>query len=123
MIVKSFKNTDMRSLHKWMHKHNMQPLLDGPPSLTGFIVPGVACAFIIKTEGKVCLMESLITNPHASSAARHKALDALFTCIKQASVELGYEGVIGYTTSDSTLVRAMNHGFKPQPHILLAYKE
>lgn len=118
MEIHEMQHSDLVSVNKWL-KGQGRPNLKSEYCGIKLIVRGVASATLLRSEGDLCIMDSLVTNPLCSSETRHKALDALYTHIKQLSVDLGYKRLIGFTTSESTLYRSMAHGFTPQPHVLL----
>lgn len=118
-MVRKFKESDMPSLNKWLKKQQHPLIQYWELPAIGFIVPGVAIGFLRQCEGHIGIFDGLTSNPVASSATRHKALDAIFTRILE---EPGFTTIIGYTQSSSAHARAQRHSFKPVSDRLLVYR-
>lgn len=118
MTIRKMQHCDLRSVNAWLRKHGRLEANSECCELS-YIIPGVASVQLLRAEHGVAIMDSLCTNPLVSASTRNKALNQLFTFIKQKSVELGYNRLLGFTTSESTLNRAMQHGWQVQSHILL----
>lgn len=118
MKVRLFKASDLHSVNKWRMKRNLWPVPGSELPRLGYMIPGVAAAFLRRVEGGYALMDSLVTNPHVSSNTRHKALESLYDIILQ---EPSIKGIIGFTVDESTLMRAKARGFKQLQHTVLTY--
>jgi len=118
MIARHFTKSDIASVQKWLIRHGKHELKTEQPKI-GFIVPGVAAAFLLQCEGNIGIMDSLITNPLCSSETRHKALNSIYDNIIGTCHQLGIERIIGFTTDEGTLKRSLAYGFIQKPHTLL----
>lgn len=119
MQVKPMRGTDFKSFERWVAKHGMNAELANPPG-AGYIVPGVAIGFLLLTsDPKTVILDSIITNPHASSATRSKALNALMEELPKIAKKAGYKRILGYTIDDGIHSRACSHGFSPVPYTML----
>lgn len=101
--------TDIVSMNKWLKLQNHEPEYNLP--LRTFSIPGVCAAALRKVEGGHCLLDSMVTNPYASSRTRDKALDSMFEFVINYAKLQGYKSIIGYTRIQSMHMRAIAHGF------------
>ncbi len=120
MKVLQCTTNDVKSITKWMTHRQLSTAFERIEN--SFIIRGVAACSLLRAENGVCILDSVVTNPLCSLETRSKALDALFDYAKQKTVELGYKRLIGFTKSNSTLMRASRHGFIAQPHILMTWE-
>lgn len=115
MQVKTFRSNNKYSVKTWLkHRGHPEAYAETLPAI-GFIVPGVAAMFIRVCEGEVCIIDSMVTNPHAKSQTRNAALSSLYDWV----LSLNYKKFIGFSTDSGAISRAISRGFKPQPHTLL----
>lgn len=117
MKTRKFTRHDLNSINRWLAKRKLAKVKLSDLPKTGFIVPGVAAGFLRDCEGDLSIMDSLVTNPHASVETRHRALEAVFETIKM----YGGRQILGFTTDDGTLTRAKQHGFRQLPHTCLLF--
>jgi N-acetylglutamate synthase-like GNAT family acetyltransferase len=82
---------------------------------------GVATAagFIRLCEGNYGLIDSYITNPHASAEIRNKALNRLTEHLVHKARELKLKQLFAFTVDYNTKVRGTDYGFQLLPHALL----
>jgi hypothetical protein len=92
-------------------------------STYGYIVPGVAAGWLYVTDGDFCIAEGLISNPDASSGARHEAFWALQEAFEDRSRQLGKQRIIGLLASDAMQAQAVDKGYKVLGVHLLIQKE
>lgn len=108
MMVRQFSPRDLASVNKWLKRRGSpEESIDMLPSV-GYIVPGVAAAFLRNIENNFGMFESLVTNSLASSKTRNTALEELFKAISQH----GFKVVIGFSRDDSAISRALASGYK-----------
>lgn len=118
MQVRPMRGNDVRSFDRWISKRGLN--LKTEQVGAGFIVPGVACAYLIHTSAPgTAILDSIITNPYCSSKARSAALEALFAYVTNFAKSAGYHRLLGYTLDDGIQSRALRHGFQAVPHKLL----
>jgi hypothetical protein len=118
MKVYKFKDSNLKSINKWLKRHREPEIKLSELPETGLFVPGVGALFVRKCEGYVGLVDGLVTNPLVSAETRHKALEAIFN---QLFEEPGFNSIIGFTLNDDTHKRCISRGFKAHPHKLLIY--
>lgn len=107
----------MASLKKWCYKRGVD--LKTEPAHDGFIVPGVAICFLLETNGGICMLDSLITNPYVSGPTRDKALNDIVEYGIRLAEAKGYESLVAFTIDNNTLKRAEAFGFATHPHTLI----
>lgn len=116
MNTRMFKDSDIKSLNKWLSKRGAPTVEDHELPYIGFIVPGVAVGFIRQAEGGVAMLEGFCSNPWVSSATRHRAMDAIFSSLLTYG---NYKKYFGYTVDAGTFMRAQTHGFRPTDYVTL----
>lgn len=112
MNVLKFDQKHLSSVNRWLKRNGHVELAMDQLSPVGFIVPGVAAGFIGRIEKiNVAVMDGLVTNPLASSAARDKALDLIVTKLIEAVQLEGVKSIMAFSEQDAIHVRARKHGF------------
>ncbi len=105
-------------LCQWAEKRHMaKPPLFLLPS-TGRIVPGVAAAFLYKTDSRVGFIENLISNPDANPGVSSEAIDLCVLAIAEEARRLGFEFLWGSTFIPGVVERAKRLGFVARPERL-----
>lgn len=119
MIIRKLKPSDLGSINKWLKqwKHAEVQWADMPEQ--SLIIPGVASASLRRCEGQVGIVDSIVTNPWASSLTRNAALNKLFKVITESDCKR----LIGFSTDKHTLERAVKHGFKASPYITMCFSK
>ncbi len=121
MIVEQFQidkhyNELCDALTLWGHPH---PTRESIPEY-GYLVCGIAYAFIRRVEGGYAQLDGLTSNPSVSKKIRSEALDLVVkSCIEQAKV-LGITQVLGFCSTKSPIMRSLKHGFAVLPHAVIA---
>ncbi len=80
----------------------------------------VAAAFLRKVEGSYGQLDSLISNPVATSEQRHRGIDLVVTQVINKAKDLGITGLIALTKDVGTLMRSEKHGFVALPVTTIA---
>ena len=92
-------------MNVWRVAQGAEPL---PPDLvpaTALLVPGVACGFLVRTDGGFAMLEGFATNPAASPEARAEALAALIDALLARAARLGFTRVVVSTPHASLAAR------------------
>lgn len=92
-----------------------------PP--TGFIVPGVAAGFLIKTDCNVCFLEPFISNPKANKDLRKKALSDIMARLEIEASKLGYRFAYGVSTAPTMIDHALNQNWTSMGNMTVVAKE
>lgn len=79
----------------------------------------IAANFLRRCEGNVAIMDSLVTNPQASSSLRHKAIELVVERAIRRSKKLSISRIIGFSIDEGTLKRSEKHGFVRSPFSLI----
>lgn len=120
MRIVEFSNSSLNSVNIWRASRGMMPIAAIDMPTRCFMIPGVAVAGLRHVEGNVVIMDSFITNPWVSASTRNKAADQLF---EHVIAFAGDKRILGFTTDNNTLERAIKHGFVPSPYTLLSYSK
>lgn len=125
MIIECRKYTDrdFEEIQSWYTKRGMTLELKDLPQV-GFIVPGIAAGFVMKTDTNCCILEPFIANPLTLRKEREVALDSIFEDLIKECKALGYKKVFGFSTNLKMVWRAQTFGFKViETHSLTVCKE
>ncbi len=108
----------------WLEQHKMDVGLADQLPEVGYVAyrhtEPVAMGFLRRVEGDCGIIDSLMTNPHASKADRNEALDAIFSQLIETAKELGIKSLLGYSKDANTLMRARRYGFSDQPYAVMS---
>lgn len=109
-MVRKYGIEDFKAIVPWYEARGYKPSKDMIPP-TGFIVPGVAAGFLMKTDTGACILEPFIANPETSKIERNNAINAIMVdLIKEARV-LGFSRIFGFSSNEPMIERALKHGF------------
>ena len=79
----------------------------------------VAVAFLRRCEGGFGILDSLATNPDASSKLRHLAIDLTVGRIINKAKSYNMRHLLAWSLDAGTLERSERHGFVQPPHVLI----
>ncbi len=77
----------------------------------GVIAPGVACAFLYRTDSPVCHIDLLLSAPGIDDDLRDRAIDTIVSAIIATATELGFTRMYAHTALSAVVERAERHGF------------
>ena len=108
---RKYVDEDWQEVLSWYISRKMSLDKNGL-SQTGFIVPGIACGWLMKTDAKVCIIEPLIANSNTDAAQRDEALDTIVEELLKEATLSGHTLIYGFSNVPSILNRASKWGFK-----------
>jgi hypothetical protein len=82
----------------------------------------VAAGFLRRIEGGYGYVDTVVSNPHFGSQVRHDAISRIFELIMQEASDIGLVGVLGSTTDQGILKRALEWGYNICPDTLISIK-
>lgn len=109
-MVRPIKKEDLAQIKKWTKDRIIQDITNDVSNI-GYIEDGVAAGFLFTTNSSTAFIEHLIANPLVSSEIRDIALDEIVTVIANHAWELGFSNLIGVTSNQSVVRRAVKLGF------------
>lgn len=75
MSVRIFSASDLSEVNGWLGSRGLPGLSADRLPRVGFIVPGVACGFLVRTEVHgVALLDAFVANPAAPARERRAAI-------------------------------------------------
>ena len=92
--------------------------MTGWPCLTSCCRPSATSSktwrwgFLYQTDSKLAQIETLITNPLRGKEERSAALDLVVEAIITEARAKGFTHLMGYTTAQAIVDRAVKHGFE-----------
>lgn len=107
---RKYNHEDFYSIIEWYEARHIRPAQDMIPP-TGFIVPGIAAGFLMRTDTSACILEPFIANPHANKEDRDRALNSIMGDLIEEARNLGYDRVFGFSSRESMIERAVFQGF------------
>lgn len=110
MQSRKYVDEDFKSIIEWYDSRHIRPAQDMIPP-TGFIVPGIAAGFLMRTDTSACILEPFIANPRANKHDRDRALNSIMNDLIHEAKELGYDRVFGFSSHERMIERAVSHGF------------
>lgn len=116
-VHKITKPQQYLSMLRWLEARRLEIPMEY--TYEGFIVNGVAACQLIRVHKNLAIMDSLVTNPHVSAETRSKAIREIF----QAVTNSKYKRIIGFTVEPSVYLRAIEHGFNTNPHVMLTFEK
>lgn len=105
--MRQFVDYDLDEVNRWMLARGQGILTREWLPRRGWIVPGVACAFLLQTDTLTAQVEPTITNGDASSADRHAALEEIYTAIEATARAIGFRQLLAYTRTPSLVARGL----------------
>ena len=117
MKTTEFQFKHLAYINRWLARRGRSEvkLCDLPH--TGYLVPGVAVGFVRECEGGYGIVDSLVSNPLASSKARNAAFNAIY---KEILSNPKFKTLIGFTIDEGALVRAKTLGFREIAYTVLS---
>lgn len=79
---------------------------------TGYIEPGVGAGWVYFTNGPFAFLDGYITNPEASAAARHLALESITSALTTLAKAEGYTRLVAFTQNSDIADRAVARGYR-----------
>ena len=109
MNIQQFDKNQYEEISSWYHKRNQTPVsFDSLPQF-GYIVPGVACGFLVQTDSDNAFMEGFVTNPEAEN--RFDAIDAIAKKLIEVAKELGYKNIFAMTNHPIVMAACRDNEF------------
>lgn len=126
-LIKRVSDSDLDTVNYYLHQHG-EPLmtLEDMPAV-GFsygempLLPD-AYMFLRQIEGGAAMIDSLVTNPKASSEDRHKAIEILLKTILNFAGYHGITKILVLTRNTGILKRSLDAGFSLQSDFHLLTK-
>lgn len=107
----------LEPLCRWMFLRGVKVPARHEIPATGLVVSHnnqlITMGFLRKVEGDMGIWDGLVSNPEASSAVRHEALDFAITELIGIAKELKMKSIFCWCADDNTHKRALKHEFKP----------
>lgn len=108
---RKYTDRDFEEVRSWYIKRGIVMEARDLPQ-TGFIVPGIAAGFIMKTDTSCCILEPFIANPFTLKGSREVALDSIFENLIKEAQDLGFKKIFGFSTHLKMIWRAQSFGFR-----------
>lgn len=103
---------DLSTINHWMKGHDKRGFVAEELPTIGFIVDGVAAAFLYQTDSSVGILENFVSNPEATPKQVAKALDLIIAELKRAASREGIAQLLVFSKVRSIGKRISRLGFE-----------
>lgn len=110
---------DLLDINLWREQRSLHPIVKEDLPSFGLIIDDVAAMFLRQCEGGIAMIDSVVSNPHASGDKRNEALDILFQEMIAAAKVFGMKALIGFSENYAFIDRSTKFGFKESGHKLM----
>lgn len=110
-LIRAYNITDYETVNKWFTDQRVYSIPADFLSDIGYIVPGVAVGFLVKTNINCCFLEPFIANPDAPVSIRDEALREILRKLEDTAKSMGIRMVYGIATSPTMINRALDSGW------------
>lgn len=111
MEIRRFEPRDFKEVSSWYHKRNLPHMPEELLPTLGFVVPGIAAAFLYRTDSKLAFLESCVANPETEKLERTLALNLLLKEITLAAKSEGIKLLIASSIRPTIADICLEHGF------------
>ena len=122
--MRRYKQSDLGQINDWRAVRMLPALVRAQLPRIGVIEPGVAAVFLHQVEGGLGLVETLITNPLASSDLRAQAFEDGWKMLQAEARAAGMKRLLAITENYAATKRAVElAGMAVQPGVLVLRKD
>ena len=112
MTARRFMHDDLATINEWHAARGQLPAPREMLPVVGCIVDGVACGFVYRTDSAIGFLDGFVTNPEASSEARHAGLAAVMRALEDECRTSGIRVIVGQCEDYGFAKHAVEqHGF------------
>lgn len=98
--MRRFRSSDLEEMNRWYAARGIAPLTPDELGEVGFIVPGVAAGFLLRTEARgVAMIDAIVTNPDAKMRVNYRAVRGIIEALERKAREMGVKRLGGFTRS------------------------
>lgn len=103
MIMRRFDyERDAETVGSWLKPRGLTMVPRDQLPEVGFIVEGVAVAFVYKAEGGLAVIDRLVTNPMSTPEERNNWVALIFRQLQSHAVSGGAKQVVAFSDRTST---------------------
>jgi hypothetical protein len=111
MIVRRYDhNTDYIWIEEWLPKWGLPVPTKGMLPKIGFVVEGIAMAFLEQPDTNSCYFENLYSNKDATKIDRDEAINLIVDEAIVLSRLMGFKRMLSTTDHPAMIVRAIKRG-------------
>lgn len=115
MRARRYKHEDFDTILSWLDARGKKRTKRAYLPKRGWIVDGVACVFLIKSDCKMGIVDVFVTNPAVALDVRLKAADLLIADLEKEAIRIGLEAITGNTKILKVAALGMRYGFTYDP--------
>lgn len=93
---------DADTVAAWLRPRGMAMVPKAELPETGFIVDGVAVAFVYMADGGLAIIDRLVTNPMSTPDERNDAVPSIFRKLKAHAFLNGAKQIVAFSDRKST---------------------
>ena len=111
METKQIDLIDLEEIDSWYLARGLKPLPHSQLPQFGYIVPGIACGFLVQTDSSNAFLEGFATNKFAKSYQKVDAIDLIAKKLLTVAKELGYTHVFAMTKHPNIMAACVDNEF------------
>lgn len=117
------RKEDYAEINSWLAQRNIPTIPLGLFPPTGFIAPGIAAAFLIKTDSQVGVIDYLSSNPKLNQMFTNNHIDAIIRELVSECNKENYKMVVGNTFLMQVVKRAKVLDFTQHPNQMVSFSK
>lgn len=111
METKQIDLMDLEEIDSWYYMRNLKPICHDQLPQFGYIVPGVACGFLVQTDSANAFLEGFVTNPTVHKEFKVEAINTICQRLLKVAQELGYTHVFAMTKHPNIIAACIDNEF------------
>lgn len=112
MQIRRYIREDYNEVSTWYQARKLKPLSFRHVPQIGYIIPEIACGYLVQSDNGTTFLEGFITNPEADSVDRTEAIDRIAKQLLNEAKILGYKQIFALTKHNNITTACNNNEFK-----------
>jgi hypothetical protein len=111
-MIRDYFPEDYSMISRWLSLRDGAIIPEWSLPTTGFVVPNVACGFILIMSNKCAVMEFFISNPEIDKEIRQQAFDSIIKKLELSAKELGVKLLLANSNITAIQDMAIRHEYE-----------
>jgi len=112
MELRRYTDADYSTVSNWYKRRDLNPIPQKELPKLGFIVPNIACSYLVQTDSNIAFLDGFISNPAVTHEERVKALAKIDKALIDAAQELGYKKIFVMTQHNTIAEECLLRGYQ-----------
>lgn len=96
-VIRKIEPSDMPTIAMWHIARDQKPLIETCYPPTGYILEGVAAAWLTKTDAGIALIENVVTNTEIVPEEREIGLTHIINFLSKIAKDEGFKYLLGFS--------------------------